>query len=664
MGTPWTLVVESPRGRALAPVQAMVEQLAGLTVLLLLLGGAATWVLTGRLTTPLAELAGAAAGLTSGDYTRRVTVRRRDEVGALATTFNAMAESVANARDRLAAHAQEIEKQAATLATQATELSLANNELSDSVEEAVRARDALDAALHAHAQIAAELDAALASAPVGFAFYDSSLRFRRVNGTLAAFTGLPAEAHVGRTIDEVMPSVASEIGRHMRHVLTTGECVFDVEFCGDTAAQPGVVRHWNTTYYPIRAGDGGFLGVGAVLSDQTAYKELEHQLRHAQKMEAVGRLAGGVAHDFNNILTAITNYSHFLLEDLEPADARRNDVSEISKAADRATTLVRQLLAFSRQQVLQPRALDLNATVRDLAPMLSRLIGAQVHLDTRLIEGLGVVHADPGQIEQVLVNLVVNASDAMPEGGTLTIETANAQLDADYVQQHADAVAGPYVVLAVSDTGSGMSRETQARIFDPFFTTKELGKGTGLGLATVYGIVKQSGGNVWVYSEPGQGTRFKIYLPRAATDVDDDGEQPLPSRPLIGGAETVLLVEDNDAIRIVARRTLVRCGYAVLEASNGLEALARHGGTGGRIDLLVTDLVMPEMGGRDLASRLRDRYPTTRVLYMSGFTHDTALRQSVLQATDFFLEKPFTPDALARKVREVLAPAATGDKAA
>jgi PAS domain S-box-containing protein len=621
-GTPWTLVVESPRDRALAPVRTMVRELAGVTVLLLALGAAAASLLTGRLTSPLGELASAASAVSRGDYSQRVSVRRRDEVGQLAETFNTMAENVASARDRL----------------------------SD--------------ALEAHARVAAELDAALASSPVGFAFYDRALRFRRVNHALAAFTGVPAEAHVGRTVRDVMPSLHATIETHLRRVLATGECVFDVEFSGETGANPGVVRHWVTTYYPIRAGNDDVVGVGSVVSDRTAYKALEHQFRHAQKMEAVGRLAGGVAHDFNNILTAVTNYSQFLLDDLDAADPRRDDVAEISKAADRASALVRQLLAFSRQQVLQPRPLDLNVTVRDLAPMLARLIGAQVQLETRLDPGLDVVCADPGQIEQVLVNLVVNASDAMPDGGTLTIETANAELDEEYARHHADAVPGRYVVLSVSDTGTGMSPDTQARIFEPFFTTKEMGKGTGLGLATVYGIVKQSGGNIWVYSEPEHGTRFRIYLPRSVVTADDAREIALPAPLPNAGTGTVLLVEDNDAIRAVARRTLSRCGYTVLEATNGTDALSRYDDGATPIDLLLTDLVMPHMGGRELAARVRERHAGARVLFMSGFTHDTVVGQNVLEPSDVLLEKPFTPEALARKVRELLEPAATGNLAA
>ena len=663
-GTGWTLVVDSSLDRALAPVQAMVRKLALVTLLLLGLGAAAAWLLASRLTIPLDELATAASAVSRGDYSQRVSVRRRDEVGRLAATFNTMAENIASARDRLSADAREIEAQRATLAAQASALAHANSELSDSVEEAVRARDALDSALKAHARVAAELDSALASAPVGFAFYDRNLRFRRVNLTLANFTGVSAEEHVGRTVCDIVPAVGETIETHMRHVLETGECVFDVEFSGETSATPGVVRHWVTTYYPIRDGNDDVVGVGSVVTDRTAYKSLEHQLRHAQKMEAVGRLAGGVAHDFNNILTAVTSYSQFLLDDLDSADSRRDDVVEIGKAADRAATLVRHLLAFSRQQVLQPRPLDLNVTVRDLAPMLARLIGAQVELETRLEPRLDTVCADPGQIEQVLVNLVVNASDAMPDGGTLTIETANAELDEDYVRHHADAVPGPYVVLSVSDTGSGMSPETQARIFEPFFTTKEMGKGTGLGLATVYGIVKQSGGNIWVYSEPTHGTRFRVYLPRSAATVDIVPEVGAVAPAAVVGAGTVLLVEDNDAIRAVARRTLSRCGYTVVEASNGLDALSHHAGDGSSIDLLVTDLVMPHMGGRELAAHIRKRHPAARVLFMSGFTHDTAVGQNVLQPSDVLLEKPFTPEALARKVREVLEPASTGDLAA
>ncbi|MGH7569267.1 MAG: response regulator [Gemmatimonadales bacterium] len=391
----------------------------------------------------------------------------------------------------------------------------------------------------------------------------------------------------------------------------------------------------------------------ATVLDVTEQRGIEHQLRQAQKMEAVGRLAGGLAHDFNNILTAITGYAGLLLEDLAAADARRGDVDEIRRAAERAAALTRQLLAFSRQQVLAPRVLDLNDLVTNLDNMLRRLIGEDVELVTVPAPDLGAIRADPGQLEQVLVNLVVNARDAMPEGGRLTIETANVTLDEDYTRLHAPALPGQYVLLAVSDTGTGMDPETRNHIFEPFYTTKEKGKGTGLGLATVYGIVKQSGGFVWVYSEPGQGATFKIYLPR----VDERAqplETPAASTTSLRGTETVLLVEDEVTVRTVARQMLERQGYTVLEATGAEAATAIAETHDGPIHLLLTDVVMPGSSGRALADRLTPLRPELRVLFMSGYTDEAVVRHGMLERGVAYLQKPFAPEGLARRVREVI----------
>src|SRR5436190_1199464 len=395
----------------------------------------------------------------------------------------------------------------------------------------------------------------------------------------------------------------------------------------------------------------GILGIGR---DVTERVQLEQQLRQAQKMEAVGRLAGGIAHDFNNILTAITGYADLLLEDLGATDPRRQDADEIHKAADRAAGLTRQLLAFSRQQVLQPTVLEVNKLVSDLEKMLRRLLGEDVALTTQLAPTTGRVKADPGQLEQVIMNLAVNARDAMPNGGKLTLETGNVDLDESYATDHYPARAGPFVMLAVSDTGTGMSEETQAHMFEPFFTTKEKGKGTGLGLATVYGIVKQSGGFIWVYSEVGHGTTFKLYLPRVE-ELAERAAAPAPARTRPArGTETVLVVEDEAPVRNVARQVLERHGYTVLEAPSAEAALdiaTRYSGT---IHLLLTDVVMPGLNGRELASRLVDLRPDARVIFMSGYTDDAVTRHGVLEPGSAYVQKPFTPDAIARRVREVL----------
>ena len=387
--------------------------------------------------------------------------------------------------------------------------------------------------------------------------------------------------------------------------------------------------------------------------DVTAQRHLEDQLRQSQKMEAVGQLAGGIAHDFNNLLTAILGSTQLLLQATPPGDVRREDVEEIRNAGLRAAELTRQLLAFSRRQVLAPKVLELNAVVANMDKMLRRLIGEDIELATALHAEAGAVNADPGQLEQVLLNLVVNARDAMPGGGRVLIETTRVLLRDELVERRHRLPPGDYACLAVTDSGAGMDESTQAHLFEPFFTTKEVGKGTGLGLATVYGIVKQSGGYIWVYSEPGRGTTVKVYLPR----VPGAAEPPLPAPEppaLRGGHETVLLVEDAAPVRTLARRSLEACGYQVIDAADGpsaLELSARHTG---EIAVLVTDVVMPGMSGRELAERLAPTRPAMKVLYTSGYTDDAMVRQGVLNAGVAFLQKPFVPDSLARKVRDVL----------
>jgi len=387
--------------------------------------------------------------------------------------------------------------------------------------------------------------------------------------------------------------------------------------------------------------------------DVTAQRHLEEQLRQSQKMEAVGQLAGGIAHDFNNLLTAILGSTQLLLQNMPSGDPRREDAEEVRHAGLRAAELTRQLLAFSRRQVLAPKVLELNAVVGNMDRMLRRLLGEDIELVTSLDPGAGAVNADPGQLEQVLLNLAVNARDAMPGGGRLSIETARLHLHEEHVERRHRLPPGDYACLVVTDTGVGMDDATQAHLFEPFFTTKEVGKGTGLGLATVYGIVKQSGGYIWVYSEPGRGTTVKVYLPRvpAATEAP---VAPPPPKAVRGGHETVLLVEDAAPVRTLARRSLEACGYRVLDAADGpsaLELSARHPSG---IDLLVTDVVMPGMSGRELAERLAPERPEMKVLYTSGYTDDAMVRQGVLNAGVAFLQKPFVPDMLARKVREVL----------
>ena len=397
---------------------------------------------------------------------------------------------------------------------------------------------------------------------------------------------------------------------------------------------------------------------------ERALRQSEEQLRQAQKMDAVGKLAGGIAHDFNNLLMVIRGDSDLMLRRLAPGHPLRRNAEGIREAADQAATLTRQLLAFSRKQVMAPRLVDLNAIVASIHAMLQRLLGETINLVTITAPDLGGITADPGQMEQMILNLCVNARDAMPDGGRLTIRTANVELDAAAAARWSDVKAGPYVMLEVADTGIGMDPETRSHLFEPFFTTKEQGKGTGLGLSTVYGTVKQSGGHISVESEPGRGSTFTVYLPRVAAAAALPEARPVPAGPARrpraearltpGRGETILLVEDAQRVRAVVREILEMSGYVVLEARHGAEALERSNRHSGVIHLLVTDVVMPQMSGRELAQRLATLRPELKVLYMSGYTDDAIVRHGVLASGIAFLSKPFTPDALALKVREVL----------
>jgi PAS domain S-box-containing protein len=414
----------------------------------------------------------------------------------------------------------------------------------------------------------------------------------------------------------------------------------------------GSLRHLESNGVPLFGPDGELVGYRGARRDITERLQLEAQLRHSQKMEAIGTLAGGIAHDFNNLLTSILGYSDLILQSVDLESSLRPDVEEIKRSGERAAALTRQLLAFSRKQVLQPVVLDVNAVVRDVEKMLRRLIGEDLDFAVTLDPAIARVRADPGQVEQVIVNLVVNARDAMPRGGKLTIETRDCEIGEMQAMNDPGLQPGSFVCLSVSDTGTGMNAETVSHIFEPFFTTKEKGKGTGLGLSTVYGIARQSGGHVAVYSEPGKGTTFKTFFPQ----VSEKGERADPrSAPVSsGGSETVLIVEDERPVRALGRRSLEGNGYTVLEAGSVEDALSLCANYSGEIDLVVTDTVMPGASGPELARELSRLRPATRVLFVSGYADNAVVRNGLLTANLAFLQKPFSPAALSRKVREVL----------
>lgn len=479
-------------------------------------------------------------------------------------------------------------------------------------------------------------------------FDRETLAFLAVNSAACRHYGYPADEFLRMTIKDIRPP--EEIPALLEGVARAETNVH----------QAGTWKHrtkdGSVIDVEIRSSDlplGGRSARLVLANDVTERKKLEQQLRQSQKMEAVGRLAGGVAHDFNNVLTAILGYSDLALARLDPQSPIRRTVGEIRKAAQRAASLTRQLLAFSRQQILQPRVVDLNTVVTDMESMLRRLIGEDICFMTHLEPRLAKVKADPGQLEQVIMNLGVNARDAMPGGGVLTIETANVEVDDAYARQHVSFQPGSYVLLAITDNGCGMDEKTRARIFEPFFTTKELGQGTGLGLSTVYGIVKQTGGYIWVYSEVGRGTTFKIYLPLAgeAASVSEQAETPACS---LDGSETILLVEDDEVVRDIARTILRMRGYTVLVASSGVEALRIAFEREEPIDLVLSDVVMPGMNGREVVLRLSQMRPVIKSLFTSGYTQYGAVEPAGFDAECSFLQKPYTAQTLARKVREVL----------
>jgi signal transduction histidine kinase/ActR/RegA family two-component response regulator len=520
------------------------------------------------------------------------------------------------------------------------------------VSDLKRAEQELRAAKRQSDESLALLDTLQSAAPIGFAFVDLSFRYVRVNDALAAINGLSAQGHIGKTVEGVLPSLWPTIGRICQEVLERNEAVANIEVSGETPARPGEPRHWLASFYPVRVHDS-VIGIGVALIEVTEQRRVEAQLRQAHKMEAIGNLTGGMAHDFNNLLGVIIGNLDLLCE------SRADDTEIIELAGDardaalRGADLTRRLLAFARRQPLQPTRIIANDVVSAAVKLLSRMLGENIETALDLAGDLWPAIVDPAQLEAALANLATNSRDAMPAGGSLRIATRNCRLEAEYAVEHPYVIPGDYVLIEVSDTGSGMPAEVSARVFEPFFTTKDHGHGTGLGLSMVYGFIKQSGGHIDVYSEVGVGTTIGLYFPRDGGAAAQ--ETPQPAEPsLRGGSEAVLVVEDNAALRRVAVRQLVEMGYRVQEAENAAQAIERLEAEP-TIDVLFTDVVMPGgIDGVQLARVVLARWPQIRVLLTSGFPGSTVNRGHPLGQSTRLLSKPYRKDQLARALREIL----------
>jgi PAS domain S-box-containing protein len=600
-GTPFQIGAERPRADVLRSMRPLIYQMAGIGLVLLLAGAAAGWLVSRRLSRPLMQLTHDAERVAQGDGGDATRVRHGDEIVRLSDAFRTMVTRVNDTQERL--------RQS---------------------EEQYRMLFDLN--------------------PNPMWVYDlESLRFLAVNRAAVAKYGYRTDEFLGMTIRDIRPEA-------------------DIPAL-EAAARIAPAARPETSYWRHRTKDGTLLDVEirsrplhfaghdaelVLAADVSERNRLEARLRQSQKMEAVGRLAGGIAHDFNNVLSAVLGYSNLVLEDLPPDDPRRADLEEISQAGMRGAALTRQLLMFSRPQVAERQVLDLNAIIVGVRKMLARIIGEDIRVETRLAEPIGRVRMDPGHLEQIVMNLALNARDAMPEGGQLLIETSEVELDELRHGGSRLLPAGRYVMIAVSDTGIGIPREHQARIFEPFFTTKPPGEGTGLGLSTVYGIVQQNAGSIIVYSEPGHGATFKVYLPSVdAPLLTAEGAQQ-PARPRAERAERILFVEDEPALLKVGCEILTRAGYRVTGMPGGEEALAWLAEHPGGIDLLATDMVMPGLGGRELVNRIRTTQPAVRVLFMSGYTDDAVMQRGIHESGTAFLQKPFSADTLTRKIRSVL----------
>ena len=613
--TAWSVVVEVPEEQAVGPARQFLYGATGLALLLGIAGAAAGTLLSRGITTPLKQLATAASDLASGKESVRVDLQREDELGDLGRAFNAMADQLASGRANLATTLAEYQ------------LLFERNPLPMWVNDR------------------------------------HSLRILQVNDAALRAYGFSREEILGRTILDLRPpeDAAQCLATISREDYVPGATERWTHWRSDGSLMEVEVSRAHLT---MRGRPVAFVLVNdvtervaaehALAESHEALRRSQEQLLHSQKMEALGRLAGAVAHDFNNLTAAILGYAELLSASLDRTDARRADAEEIQRAAKRAAELTSRLLSFSRRQIAELRPVQLNDVVTQTDRLLRRLIGADIELVTRLDDNAGTIQSDPGLVEQALLNLAVNARDAMPDGGSLTIETASVVLDETYVERHLDARLGEHVLLTVSDSGSGIPPDILSHVFEPFFTTKPQGQGTGIGLSTVYGIVRQSGGHVDLYTEVGRGTVFKLYFPQVEQDAGDRRTPGARQVVHAGGDETILLVEDDSAVRAVTRRVLKVLGYDTIEASSGSSALDLAADPSKQIDLVLSDVVMPDLSGPDLAAILRERIPHARVIFMSGYTDDAVVRQGMLARDAHFLQKPFSLQQLALKLREVL----------
>jgi PAS domain S-box-containing protein len=606
------LIAEIPQSEVFDQARSQTITLITIGLAMVLIAAGGVYLLGRRIATPIIAMRRAALKVSGGDLSAQVPVLTHDEIGELAGSFNHMTVRVKSLYDEL----------------------LAKEE-------------------HFRSLIETSTDI--------ICIFDSSMNLSFVSPSVSRILGYSRDELLGRNVITLVHPEDDEKARLIAEKVVTAPGPKPMPIVLRVVCKDGGVRLLEITGRNLLS-HSAIQGVVLTARDITERQQLEDKLLQAQKMEAVGRLAGGIAHDFNNLLTAVLGYSEVLLEEGGLETEAQGFVAEIKKAATRAASLTQQLLAYSRKQMLQPKTVDLNALVKNMQDMLGRLIGEDVEIITSLAPDLMHVKADPNQLEQVIMNLVVNARDAMPSGGTIVFSTANATIEGDSLQQFPEIAPGNYVVLGVSDTGIGMDAETTRRIFDPFFTTKGVGKGTGLGLSTVYGIVKQSGGHITVHSEPGRGSTFRIYLPATADFASQsEGEVSQPRKD--GGSEAILIVEDEEAVRRIIEMVLVQAGYSVHSEGNPAAAI-RYAQMAERIDFLVTDVILPGLTGKSMADVITERHPRMKVLFISGYTEDAIVQHGVLSEGISFLQKPFQPRILVAKVRELLDRGRAGPDAA